>query len=135
MSRRGRFGLADPPFGEGDEAGAATQSTIGPRAIRRRKDEPVIANVHRVDALTPPLAAASTFTSLSDGWMYLEEPSAARRVPPANFQHAAHTIVKPARGGDDPRGPHAPCVRRGCVNGYSHLLNGDFEACLQIPRA
>ena len=21
------------------------------------------------------------------------------------------------------------------MNGYSHLLNGDFEACLQLPRA
>eukprot|EP00966_Prymnesium_polylepis_P146391 3380962-Prymnesium_polylepis.1 len=39
------------------------------------------------------------------------------------------------RGGDEPRGPHAPCVRWGGVDGYSHLLNGDFEACLQIPRA
>eukprot|EP00966_Prymnesium_polylepis_P303514 7011318-Prymnesium_polylepis.1 len=34
------------PFGEGDQALAATQP-IGPRAIRRRKDEPAIANVHR----------------------------------------------------------------------------------------
>eukprot|EP00966_Prymnesium_polylepis_P105748 2449166-Prymnesium_polylepis.1 len=28
--------------------------------------------------------------------MYLEEPSAGRHVLPANFQHAAHPIVKPA---------------------------------------
>ena len=37
-------------------------------------------------------------------------------------------------GGDETPGPHAPCVRRGCVNEYSHLLNGSAEACLQPPR-
>ena len=40
-----------------------------------------------------------------------------------------------ARGGDEGETAHAPCVRRGGVNGYSHLLNGSVEACLQPPRA
>ena len=35
---------------------------------------------------------------------------------------------------DETPGPHAPCVRRGCVNEYSYLLNGSAEACLQPPR-
>ena len=38
-----------------------------------------------------------------------------------------------ALGGDEGETAHAPCVRRGCVNGYSHLLNGSSEACLQSP--
>ena len=38
------------------------------------------------------------------------------------------------RGRDETPGPHAPCVQRGCVNEYSHLLNGSAEACLQPPR-
>ena len=38
------------------------------------------------------------------------------------------------RGGDEGGTAHAPCVRRGGVNGYSHLLNGSAEACLQPPK-
>ena len=37
-------------------------------------------------------------------------------------------------GGDEGETAHAPCVRRGGVNGYSHLLNGFAEACPQPPR-
>ena len=39
-----------------------------------------------------------------------------------------------SRGGDEGETAHAPCVRRVCVNGYSHLLNGCVEAFLQPPR-
>ena len=39
-----------------------------------------------------------------------------------------------ALGGDEGETAHAPCVRRVCVNGYSHLLNGSAEACPQPPR-
>ena len=39
-----------------------------------------------------------------------------------------------ALGGDEGETSHAPCVRRGGVNGYSHLLNGSAEACLQPSR-
>ena len=35
-----------------------------------------------------------------------------------------------SRGGDEGETAHAPCVRRGGVNGYSHLLNGLSEAGL-----
>ena len=37
-------------------------------------------------------------------------------------------------GRDEGETAHAPCVRRGCENGYSHLINGTAMACLQPPR-
>ena len=43
-------------------------------------------------------------------------------------------IPSRALGGDEGETAHAPCVRRGGVNGYSHLLNGSAEACLQPSR-
>ena len=42
--------------------------------------------------------------------------------------------IADALGGDEGETAHAPCVRRGGVNGYSHLLNGSAEACLQPSR-
>ena len=38
-------------------------------------------------------------------------------------------------GGDEGETAHAPCVRRGCVNGSSHLLDGSVEAFIHSPRA
>ena len=52
-----------------------------------------------------------------------------------------YTSAQHSRHVDRSGGRRAPWTPRpvrseGCVNGYSHLLNGDFEAsCLQLPRA
>ena len=56
---------------------------------------------------------------------------------PYGYKNAIYKIKTPkvARGGDEGETAHAPCVRRGCVNGYSHLSNGSVEACLHSQRA
>ena len=44
-------------------------------------------------------------------------------------------LVSLARGVDGGVEPRRGCSwKGGCVNGYSHLLNGCVEACLQPPR-
>ena len=81
------------------------------RAIRRRSDEPAIAYMHRIDALTTQLAAASTFDSLSDGWMCPERPSAGSQIMSSNARSGASEHQGPlhympascARGGEGSR--------------------------------
>ena len=57
----------------------------------------------------------------------LQLPRPLRLLPPPVFQQLRLIqilrLVRLAwsRGRDEPPGPHAPCVRRGGVNEYSHL--------------
>eukprot|EP00966_Prymnesium_polylepis_P068860 1599459-Prymnesium_polylepis.1 len=50
-------------------------------------------------------------------------------------ERAADASSCVARGGDEPPGPHAPCVSRGCVKRCSHLLNGSPETSFHPPKA
>ena len=67
-----------------------------------------IAYMHRVDALTTQLAAASTFDPLSDGWMCPERPSAGSQIMSSNARSGASEHQGPlhympascARGGE-----------------------------------
>ena len=49
------------------------------------------------------------------------------------YRYPSDTGLGAALGGDEGETAHAPCVQRGGVNGYSHLLNGSAEAFIHSP--